>query len=58
MQGFACYGANYLLLSNNPQLASPWLMGYKAGAERGAEVYKCLNTVMPSIKLVEVSTDR
>src|SRR2546430_11449598 len=33
-----CYGANPLLLSNNPPLASPWLMGYSAGAERGAEI--------------------
>jgi hypothetical protein len=45
-----------LLLSNNPQLDSPWLMGYKAGAERAAEDYRCLTTVMPSIKLVQVST--
>jgi hypothetical protein len=31
-------------------------MGYKAGAERAAEDYRCLTTVMPSIKLVQVST--
>jgi hypothetical protein len=31
-------------------------MGYSAGAERGAEIYKCLTAVKPSIKLVEVGT--